>query len=293
MSLQRRERRRLKRARPSKTVPFPIRNVADLKNAIQAFGRAKNKAKVKRHIIKRARALGKVSLLPESWGITAAAGNELRERLAEFSTVESADEKKIRQLLQDRGAAIPDTPEEKAVKAEDAKEAEAKYTPKTQPRDYNGQFRTVLARIKEDLGVSGNQAVVEKLQATEQFENTGDYAGAVKSALDLKNDIDRLDDGALNADSIGNLRETVKDLSTTLAKLPLPFKNQAAKVRFSDLPPTLRDLIDDFITRVEDKIGTEDAESAVADMKSFKSGSDVFSQAEISSQMNKLLRLLT
>lgn len=232
-------------------------------------------------------------MLPESWGITAAAGNELRERLAEFSTVESADEKKIRQLLQDRGAAIPDTPEEKAVKAEDAKEAEAKYTPKTQPRDYNGQFRTVLARIKEDLGVSGNQAVIEKLQATEQFENTGDYAGAVKSALDLKNDIERLDDGALNADSIGNLRETVKDLSTTLAKLPLPFKNQAAKVRFSDLPPTLRDLIDDFITRVEDKIGTEDAESAVADMKSFKSGSDVFSQAEISSQMNKLLRLLT
>lgn len=46
---------------------YPIANVADLKNAIQAFGRAKDKDKVKRHIIRRARALGRTDLLPVDW----------------------------------------------------------------------------------------------------------------------------------------------------------------------------------------------------------------------------------
>src|SRR5215831_14918312 len=46
---------------------FPIENEADLKNAIQAFGRACNKAAAKAHIKKRAAALGKTELLPENW----------------------------------------------------------------------------------------------------------------------------------------------------------------------------------------------------------------------------------
>ena len=46
---------------------FPIDTVQDLKNAIQAFGRAKNKSAVKAHIIKRAKALGATNLLPEGW----------------------------------------------------------------------------------------------------------------------------------------------------------------------------------------------------------------------------------
>lgn len=41
---------------------YPIKDVADLKKAIQALGRAKNRARVVRHIKKRARALGKSEL---------------------------------------------------------------------------------------------------------------------------------------------------------------------------------------------------------------------------------------
>lgn len=51
---------------------YPIRNKADLHRAIRAFGRAKDKAAAKRHIIKRARALGAASELPGDWGVTAA-----------------------------------------------------------------------------------------------------------------------------------------------------------------------------------------------------------------------------
>lgn len=46
---------------------YPIENRQDLENAIRAYGRAKNKRAVRRHIMKRARALGATDLIPEDW----------------------------------------------------------------------------------------------------------------------------------------------------------------------------------------------------------------------------------
>ena len=57
---------------------FPIRNTADLKRAIQAYGRARNKVKAKAWIIKRAKELDALNLLPMAW------------RAAEQSNVEKA-----------------------------------------------------------------------------------------------------------------------------------------------------------------------------------------------------------
>jgi len=45
----------------------PIVTVEDLRDAIAAFGGAHDKADARRHIIRRARALGATRLLPESW----------------------------------------------------------------------------------------------------------------------------------------------------------------------------------------------------------------------------------
>lgn len=47
---------------------FPIKDEADLRNAIQAFGRAKNPDKAKSHIMKRAVDMGLEDLVPMSWG---------------------------------------------------------------------------------------------------------------------------------------------------------------------------------------------------------------------------------
>lgn len=49
---------------------FPIRNVADLRNAIRAIGRAKDPAAAKAHIKRRARALGAAGLLPNTWDLS-------------------------------------------------------------------------------------------------------------------------------------------------------------------------------------------------------------------------------
>jgi hypothetical protein len=46
---------------------YPIENKQDLRNAIRAYGRSKNKAATKRHIIARARALGASDLIPDDW----------------------------------------------------------------------------------------------------------------------------------------------------------------------------------------------------------------------------------
>lgn len=47
---------------------YPIATREDLENAIQAIGRAKDPEATKRHIRKRARALGLEELIPEGWG---------------------------------------------------------------------------------------------------------------------------------------------------------------------------------------------------------------------------------
>jgi hypothetical protein len=168
-----------------------------------------------------------------------------------------------------------------------------KYTAETQPRDASGKFRTVLARIKQDLGTSGLQNVLDKVREAENFDSTGDYAGAAKAAVDLIGIIDRLDSGALNAESLENVRNTAGELGKVIANLPFAFGEEAQKIRFSDVPPALRDLMEDMITKVEAKIGKEDADIATADLKQFISGSELYNQSEISSQMAKLLRLLT
>jgi len=46
---------------------YPIKDKADLQNAIQAFGRAKDKEKAKKHIMKRAKELGLEDMIPENW----------------------------------------------------------------------------------------------------------------------------------------------------------------------------------------------------------------------------------
>jgi hypothetical protein len=65
------------------------------------------------------------------------------------------------------------------------------------------------------------------------------------------------------------------------------------KLKYSELPPALRELVKNMIDRVVDKIGAEDATEAIAGLESFMSGGDLFTQSEVSSEMSKLLRLLT
>jgi hypothetical protein len=196
-----------------------------------------------------------------------------------------------------RFAVIPDgvvSVETASAEAVFADSSEDKYISGiNQPRDASGQFRKVLALIKENAGASGLDSVINKVEEAENFDDAGNYTKAVGSARQLIGIIDRLDSGALNAEALENIRSTSQKLGQVIANLPLPFGKDAEKVRFSDLPPALRDLIDDMMKKVEEKIGKKDADIATAKLRSYKAGSDVYSQGEVSSDMSTLLRLLT
>lgn len=222
-----------------------------------------------------------------------------REETAIVASVEDdikdltpAQRQRLVNELRAKGEEIPEELLPKADRGDSDSEDRPKYTPGHQPRDYNGQFKQVLARLKEDLGDSSNQDIVEEIESTGRIR-AGDYVTSVRAGLDLRSRLDRLDEGALNAEAIQNVREAARDLGTVISNLPLPFKNQAAKVRFSDLPPTLRDLMEDLVDRVHDKIGMKDGQQATAKLRSFMSGGDMFAQGEISREMSRFLRLLT
>ena len=67
---------------------YPIRNVEDLKNAIQSFGRAKNKPAVKKWIMRRAKELGQESLIPDNWTST----DKMADAMIALSVVNKAAE---------------------------------------------------------------------------------------------------------------------------------------------------------------------------------------------------------
>ena len=292
---------------------YPIRNVEDLKNAIQAYGRSNesDRAKVRKHIVKRAAALKVRHMVPEEWRSlssmeAATALSSMRDRIAALTAaapVEEISDEDLKLLEESKIAA--DKERQDAIDLVEAQKSgksavdtygpdgRLKYTAQTQPRDARGKFRKVLARLKQDLGVAGLQKALVKVQTAENMEFAGNYSGAAEAAGDLLNIIDRLDSGALDATKLENVRNSAGELGRVIANLPLPFTNQAQKVRYSDLPPALKNLMDDMITRVESKIGKKDADIATANLRSFKSGADVYSQSEISSQMTTLLRLLT
>ena len=71
---------------------YPIRNESDLKNAIQAYGRSKksDRAKVRRHIIKRARGLGKSEVIPEEWKTASSMAEDSADLRAQVASAKAA-----------------------------------------------------------------------------------------------------------------------------------------------------------------------------------------------------------
>jgi len=87
------EETRMRLAGEGKALPdgsYPIRNVSDLKNAIKSYGRANksDRAKVRKHITKRAKALGHPELIPDEW----TAASILEARVASAMTEEPSAE---------------------------------------------------------------------------------------------------------------------------------------------------------------------------------------------------------
>jgi len=249
---------------------FPIRNEEDLKNAISSYGRSKkgDRAKVRRHIIKRARQLNKGKMIPDNWKTASIEEFEtrldsMRSKIAEFSGLVAAPVEPVVPQEPLEGEQFPKSDAVEPENVEDINsptvesglKVDGKYTPQTQPRDDAGKFRQVLARLKQDLGVSGLQDIVDEAKNVEQLHEIGNYVESAGAAVNLLDILDRLDSGALNKVSLENVRSSASELGKVISNLPLGFNNQAQKVRYSDLPHSLKNLMDSMMDRVEAKIG--------------------------------------
>jgi hypothetical protein len=151
----------------------------------------------------------------------------------------------------------------------------------------------VLARLKQDLGVAGLASAAKKIAEAENINNAGDYFEAAARANDVISIVDRLSSGALTGPSLENVRESARAMGDAMANLPLPFGQENQKLAFSDLPPSLKNLVKSMIPRVEARIGQKEANEAVKPLRDFMSGGALYNQSELSAQMSTLLRLLT
>lgn len=278
---------------------FPINTEDDLNKAIKAVGRAKNPGAAKAHIKKRARALGKADLIPDTWSVQ---GIDLHARVAEFATKTAAEKRQqddaIEKIAREVNPTGAGTEEDKTSSGTETPattgksgDDDPKYTPETQPRDDDGKFRLILARLRDNVGVNGNEEILQKLQAIEGIR-TGDYKAASLAYADLSNTLTRIDTGAMPPGTRGTLRRASNDLANAVANLPLPFDDQAQKVRFSDLPPVLREMIQNLVTQVEAKY-SDKAPEKLEDINLFMAGGDYYSQSNVSTQLNHLMHLLT
>ena len=273
---------------------FPIANEDDLKQAVSAYGRASagKRGAVRHHIMKRARDMKRTDLIPEKWKKVSSLAVEadsadLRTRLATFAANAQLP-------------LAPPAPQAPFVEGDSLGKAPAvesyvpgKYTPETQPRDKNGKFREVLARLRSDLGPDSSQEAIAQIKQAEAFIDAGDYDRAVESAKGLVNTVEKIDIGTMNPEARGSIQQSTRELGKLVANLPLPTGSDTEHLNYSDMPPVMKTMIDDMLDRAARKISQPGIEKMVGELKDFMRGAVTFTQPELSSELNKLLVLLT
>lgn len=172
-----------------------------------------------------------------------------------------------------------------------AKQA-AQFTPETQPRDPNGRFRRILARLKTNLGEKSTDQIAKKIESAEAAQVAGNYEEMKKHGTELIKMLDSVESGGLEAGTVKNLRNGARDLGKVLAYLPLPQGNPNAKIRFTDMPPASADMVRKMVEMVKEKLSAEDAEKYVEVLEQYMSGSRTMTSDEMASNLNKLLRVL-
>lgn len=302
---------------------YPIANVADLKNAIRAYGRAASgdKAKVRRHIMRRARGLGRADLIPSAWTSASveerhqdvkAAFSELAQGIQTLNAaagVQAPLEDLItkRDELVARVAAVtspgkPDT-EHPAVEVDgveaqapvvDKAPAKPKFDPKEHPRfDTNGQFRQVMARLRSGIqGQAGTETIARQIDHVMELMDEGDLSKIDSEGKNLMKAIKDAAETTDHKDISENLRAGFKALGMELAKLPLPQGQDTVTMRWTDLPVQLQNTVEDVMTKLKTHLTPEAYAKVTSEMSDYKSGVDLATSDQIQSWLSSMLQYL-
>ena len=256
-------------------ISFPIRDVADLRRAIRAYGRARKEDKpaVRAHILRRAGALDRPDLVPDAWVRTAAVSARL-------------------QLSRPN-------PNYELASTAIGLTASLRYTARREfdeelhPRDDHGKFRRVLYRIKEDLHDNvGTKDALDRVDAAIAAEEQHDTEGAKLAASRLIVELDKIADNTADLDDAQDLRNTGALLGEVLARLPLDQGTPYVKMRYSDLPAELQDLVEDLLWRLEMAVDTDTYNEIAGPVTKYISGADYMHSDELQSHLARIMRAL-
>lgn len=266
---------------------YPISNVADLRKAIQAYGRSAtaDRVKVRRHIMKRARGLGRADLIPTSWKSAS-----IEERHADISSVlhDMVSSMRVAELSARVHGSSLTTAQFKP---------NAKFDPSVHPRDDRGKFRDVLFRLKETISEGGEageqaqQAVAALDDAIEQ-EYQGNVAEALKSAKRAMDVADDVEDELKDPREKSTLRQGYTGLGEAVARLSPTPGQVHIKYRFTDLSPEYQTVINNMLDQLREKLDTDEYNRATDDLRRYMSGSDVADSDEILGWLSKVMRYL-
>jgi hypothetical protein len=255
---------------------FPIKDVGDLRRAIKAYGRAskEDKAKVRKHIVRRARGLNRPDLIPESWKVASIARGhvELTRKAPDMD------------LVSDGVAMVAALKFRRPIDFEE----------QLHPRDESGKFTHALARLEKKLeDIPGAGAAKDALEEARIANEEGDAKVVAETAGRLAKTVDKLADEVDDLDDAENLRESSRDLGEIMAYLPMAQGiDSAEKHRFTDFPQAVQELIKSMLEQLKDKVDNDKFEDVAGDLRRFIAGGDVMGVDEVQANLAKILRFL-
>ena len=262
---------------------YPIENESDLRNAIQAYGRAKDKEATKKHIISRARALKATDSLPGKWQEAAL--------IASAEDIQAKFESMGVKTLAQRYAEATAKFETFATGPED-------FDPLAHPRADDGKFRAVLAKLKDDVeegrDAAGDEKTDSKVAEIKKIDDHlvgGDLNAAKIAGQKLILALDRTDTEIGDARLAERLRDDYAILGDVVYNIGVPL-GEDKTLRYSELPEELKNFIDQLIDKVNNLSPDDEEAKAVKFLNKYMAGDRQLTQAEISASLSKLVRIL-
>ena len=130
----------------------------------------------------------------------------------------------------------------------------------------------MLAELSDEQVVELQTDIINEFETVEKEDPTPQTVDAMTSLADMLDTV---------RGEVSRREAQAQELAARAAEAAMRVKGEAA---MDDMPEA---------EKTEDEMEKEDADVATQGLRSFMSGGDYYSQGEVSSEMSKLLRLLT
>ena len=260
---------------------YPIANGGDLTRAIRAYGRAnkEDRGKVRRHIIKRARGLGKADRIPKTW-LSVSIEEQAADARATFRAVERTPVEITHAELSARVAALKF-------------KGKPEFEEKLHPRNDEGKFREVLFRLKREVeGAPGAEEAAKEIDAADESNKAANDDETKRHIANIMRIVEQVAEGNIDPNTSKTLRDGNRELGRFVAGTTLPDIVDTEKMRWSDLPPLFQSTVDELLAKLEGYVSKETFDKATAELIEFKRGGDVWNASELMASLAKILRYL-